>query len=173
MKQTRKVEVLGGIALVPLTRGLLAVIDSQDVHLVEKKNWHASKQRNTFYAKANVTLPGGKRALISMHRALMGFPDMEVDHKDGDGLNNRRQSNLRLATRPQNMQNRGAQKNNTSGFKGVWYQKKADKWYAAIRFHGSRKYLGPFKSAELASEAYLAEAKARHGDFAGVDGRTR
>lgn len=173
MKRIRKIKVQGDIALVPLTKRKVAVIDAADVHLVAQKNWHASKCRNGFYARCNMTLPNGMKTVVSMHRVLMGFPPAEVDHEDKDGLNNRRSTNLRIATRSENMQNRAAQRNNTSGFKGVWFQKKSGRWYSAIRHAGQRTYFGPFDSAQDASDAYVDASKRLHGLFSGVSTKER
>jgi hypothetical protein len=87
--------------------------------------------------------------------------DMELDHRNGDKLDNRVE-NLRLVTRAQNCQNRNKFQSNTSGFKGVSFNKKAGKFRAYI--HG--KHLGLFPTAESAAEAYNAAAIALHGDFA-------
>ena len=66
-----------------------------------------------------------------------------IDHKDGDGQNNN-PDNLRLATRTENSRNRGTNRNNTSGIKGVYWNKEKGKWQARIQINRKHKHLGYF-----------------------------
>lgn len=92
--------------------------------------------------------------------------DAQVDHRNGNKLDNSA-INLRLATNGENQKNSGLQKNNTSGFKGVWQDKRWNTgWRAMIRNDGKRIYLGTFPTAELAHRAYCKAAAELHGDFA-------
>ncbi|WP_415869671.1 HNH endonuclease [Burkholderia ubonensis] len=93
------------------------------------------------------------------------WPDRLVDHRDRDALNNRL-SNLRLATYTQNVHNRPKLPSNKSGYKGVFYNKRARKFQASIRINGAQKYLGSFDSAKEAHEAYCQAANELHGEFA-------
>ena len=102
------------------------------------------------------------RLIFLMHRGYL--PD-EIDHIDRNGLNNDIE-NLRAATRSQNGCNRGAPKNNTSGFKGVSYSKGRQLYEAEIRVGGKRYRLGRFPSARQAHEAYKAAATKLHNEFA-------
>ena len=77
--------------------------------------------------------------------------------------------NLREATRSENHFNRGAYKNNTSGFKGVAFHKETNKWVAQAWLNGKKHYLGLFPTPELASEAYQAFAIKHHGEFYNMD----
>jgi hypothetical protein len=148
-------------ALVPLSQGLYATIDLEDIDLVGQRNWHAVEDNRTFYA-----LDGSKNAL---HNVIAGKKDGHiVDHEDGDGLNNRR-SNLRFATASQNQFNKRINRNNTSGFKGVRYAGWArgeSKWRATIFTDGRHKSLGYYPTPELAAAAYDAAAQAHFGEFA-------
>lgn len=110
---------------------------------------------------------GGKkylahRIIFLMHR---GYLPEQIDHIDGNGLNNNSE-NLRAASQGQNQHNKGTQKNNTSGFKGVSREKQAKKWRAQIELDGKVRYLGLFDTPEAAHEAYKAAAKRLHGEFA-------
>ena len=89
------------------------------------------------------------------------LPSMNIDHINGNKRDNRIK-NLREATISENGQNRGKQKNNTSGFKGVSLCKKSKKWIASIRKNNKSKYLGCFTDAEKAHEAYKEAAKILH-----------
>ncbi|QQK04793.1 HNH endonuclease [Burkholderia anthina] len=93
------------------------------------------------------------------------WPDHEIDHRDNDGLNNR-WANLRAATRKQNSKNRTMPSNNTSGYKGVNFDKKARKWVAQIGSDGKKIYLGRFEDPKEAHAAYCAAADKLHGEFA-------
>ena len=90
---------------------------------------------------------------------------LQIDHIDGNGCNNKIK-NLRLATNMQNGYNRKMNTNNTSGYKGVSFDKRNNKWVAEIMFNGNHKYLGLFCLPELAHMAYCKAAAELHGDFA-------
>ena len=92
-------------------------------------------------------------------------PPDEIDHRDGDGLNNA-WGNLRDATHNQNQHNKGKQHGNSSGYKGVTYVKTADKWRARIMLNNKSIHLGYFDAPELAHEAYCKAADEYHKEFA-------
>lgn len=167
-KQIRPIRVEGNVAYVPLTKGYEAVIDAEDVPLVEGWCWRASIEDGIVYAKRTHNV-NGKRINVRMHRLLMGSPQgLEIDHRDGNGLNNRR-SNLRVATSSQNKQNQGIRADNTSGFKGVTWVKRDRKWQARIEVGGKRRFLGLFKTPEAAHAAYVAANAELHGSFGRVE----
>ena len=91
-------------------------------------------------------------------------PDGFIDHIDGDKLNNKA-SNLRLATKSQNMMNRPEQKNNKLGIKGVHFDKRNDKFVAQICRDGKRVFLGRFSTANEAKGAYESAAESLHLEF--------
>ena len=166
----RPIRVEGEIAYVPLTRGFEATIDVQDVPLIHKYNWCVKTKTNgTVYAQRTVHgSVDGKRHAILLHRVLLGVPDeMQVDHRDGSGLNCRR-NNLRQATHTQNTQNAQKRTDNTSGFKGVHWQSRKKRWVARIQAEGKRKYLGYFKTPEAAHAAYAQASAALHKEFGRV-----
>lgn len=103
-----------------------------------------------------------KGKTIYMHNVILG---KYVDHVDGDTLNNTR-DNIRLCSVAQNGRNRGRNKNNTSGYKGVFKQTKSNTWIARIVVDKQPIYLGSFKTPEKASEVYQKAAKKYFGDFA-------
>jgi hypothetical protein len=165
-RQPRPIRVEGDVAYVPLTKGYEAVIDAADVPLVAGFCWCAKKDRSTTYAVRNVW-DGGKKRHLSMHRAIMGAaPDVLVDHRDGNGLNNRRSTNLRLATQSQNQWNKRPVKEYAP--KGVTWCKCKQKWRAHIAVHGKLRSLGRFSTKEAAADAYAKASAALHGQFGRV-----
>lgn len=92
------------------------------------------------------------------------WPDRQIDHKDGNPSNNAI-SNLRLATRSQNQFNRRKQRNNTSGFKGVYWIGHMNKWLAKAVVRGKQHHLGYFHDAKEAHAAYCEGIKRLHGEY--------
>jgi hypothetical protein len=152
-------------ALVELTKGKWAVIDAADAAEVGRFNWYAAKGQNTFYAHRKP-----KSGVVSLHRMIatrMGLTmTEEVDHENGNGLDCRR-SNLRDATRLQNRRNARLRSDNTSGFKGVFWEKQRQKWHAKLQGDNRRSvHVGFFASKEEAAVAVRAARLRLHGDFA-------
>ena len=95
------------------------------------------------------------------------WPDTQVDHRNRTRSDNRF-DNLRKATNAQNQQNRGVDKNNTSGHPGVHWDIRQRKWMAKIQIDGRRLSLGGFDSFENAVAA-RSKAKAEHHTFHPID----
>lgn len=87
--------------------------------------------------------------------------DMQIDHIDGDGLNNKL-DNLRLVTNQQNQLNRKVNKGRK--YKGVY--KSRDKFKAEIMTEEGRLYIGVYGTPEDAARAYNEAAKEHHGEYA-------
>ncbi len=154
---------------VPLANGRgVALVDDEDADLVTGLYWYLDRHgRPDGVAHAATRLPDTK-ALVRMHRLILGPPaGIQVDHRNGNGLDNRR-ANLRLATDRQNKGNAGLRSNNTSGFKGVTWCRQTNRWKARIGNSeaGSRGWLGRFATAEDAARAYDAAAVEFFGEFA-------
>lgn len=166
----RPIRIEGDVAYVPLTRGYEAIIDAADVSLVSAWSWQAKTRRRTggtVYAERSLRLDGRKLS-VQMHRVIGSTPDgLETDHRDGNGLNNRR-SNLRTATQSQNACNRGPMPSNKSGVKGVYWQKSVQKWHAQIQVGGKVHYLGLFRCITAAALAYAKASRELHGEFGRV-----
>ena len=148
-----------GTKHIPLTRGLWAVVDTADFARLNRYRWYASPSGGgKMYARRNT-----KTGIISMHRELLHAPpEMCVDHKNRNGLDNRR-DNLRLCTPQQNTYNRGPQ-GGRSRFKGVYPE--GDKWYATIKHKGVPYYLGIFDDEIEAAKARDRKAYELEKDFA-------
>lgn len=93
------------------------------------------------------------------------WPELDIDHINENKSDNRI-SNLRHASRSENMFNRGKNKNNTSGVKGVSFCKCTGMWRAQMTLNRKPINIGRFKTKEEASEAYLNKAKEHRGEFA-------
>lgn len=87
---------------------------------------------------------------------------LEVDHINGNVMDNRIE-NLRLATPSQNQMNRGPQKNNTSGAKGVY--RRGDRFYASINKDGRAHFVGSFGSLQGAVDARARKERELFGEF--------
>lgn len=156
---------VGDKVAIDLPCGRKAVVDEEDFETVSSYKWLSSTTSNGVSYAFRYETSLGKKHKVYMHRQLLNFPEgHQVDHKDGDGLNNTR-DNLRLATKSENQCNRGKSITNTSGFKGVYWKKDKKKWYAQICKNYDRKFLGYFDTKEDAFEAYCVASKELHGEF--------
>lgn len=88
-----------------------------------------------------------------------------VDHKDRNKANNQRE-NLRAATQSQNIANSSLRKDSVSGFKGVTWAAREQKWKAEIKVNGKSKFLGYFDEPAEGGAAYSRAAKQYFGEFA-------
>lgn len=93
------------------------------------------------------------------------WPDMDIDHKDGDKTNNAF-GNLRLATKPQNGWNRKISSKNTSGVKGVSYRAGKKPWIARLDANGEVVWVGSFETKEQAEAAIVEKREQVHQEFA-------
>lgn len=162
----RQIRIEGELAFIPLTQGYEAVIDVADLHLVEGKNWCADVKRKDGKTYTVYAMRGGPNCrVIYMHREIAApSPDMKVDHKDGNGLNNRR-LNLRQATTAQNAHNSRISRKNVTGFKGVSLDRTRGKYQAHISILRKKHNLGLFDNIEDAAAAYAAASAKFHGEF--------
>jgi hypothetical protein len=150
---------------VPLTRGLVALVDEGDyAHVIAGGSWSADRDHRTFYARRTDSVRRSRK--IAMHTFLTGWP--LVDHINGDGLDNRR-ANLRPATDLQNRGNRRLSAHNTSGFKGVTWLQRERLWLARCWSDGKLHRLGYHRTAEAAAHAYDAAAREIFGEFAALN----
>ena len=157
---------------IPLTRGYVATVDAAGYKKASPYKWQAQVNRRTdgsignVYAIRTIT-SDGKRTGQYMHRFLLGVTSLsvQVDHHDGNGLNNTR-SNLRVCTVRRNAANQRKQTGTSSQFKGVYWHKAANKWHAQIGQDGKKHNLGYFSDEKDAARAYDAAARERFGEYA-------
>ena len=147
---------------IALTRGREAIIDKDDVATISGHKWCALRAPNgRWYA---VCRSNGN--FLFMHRVIMNAPaGRDVDHANSDGLDNRR-SNLRIATRSQNLGNRRKMPGRSSRYKGVTWHKARHKWRAYIGAGGVLRHLGYFLDEADAALAYDRAALEAWGEFA-------
>ncbi len=160
---------------IPLTRGQVTRISVHRYEWAMQWKWCAlwSDITKTFYAVRNATDPAtGKRFTVYMQRAILGLA--YGDTAQGDHINtydtlDNRDENIRVANRSQQQWNKKIYSNNTSGFKGVVWDKYHGLWMARIAVNGKVKFLGRRKTAEAAYwELYVPAARKYHGEFARI-----
>lgn len=154
------------MAEIQLTQGKVTIVDDEDYEALLAVRWHAKRDKHTFYAKRNVPRPDGGTTTEHLHCVVLarklGRPiakGMECDHKNGDGLDNRRE-NLFEATGGQNRRNcRRRSVNPSSKFLGVSWHKALGKWQAGVTVNYKYVFLG-YHATELtaakAREAFIS-----------------
>jgi hypothetical protein len=142
---------------IALTQGFSALVDDDDFLIVASRRWHVARRKTTSYAATSID---GKYVL--MHRYLMGAcADVQIDHRDGNGLNNTR-ANLRVATAAENSRNR--QGRGESLHSGV--RKINGAWSAFVSPDGMEIYLGRYQTELEAAGVAAAAAQRVYGAFA-------
>lgn len=159
---------------IKLTQNQEIILDDKYYEHLSQFNWSISKNRRKLYAHRNVLKSDNYQTCkVLIHRIIMeleGFniEGKQVDHKNGNGLDNRI-DNLRLANNSQNQQNISKRKTNTSGYKGVFWDKSVEKWKAQLKINTKTKHLGYFEDKILAAKAYNDGAIKYFGEFANIN----
>ncbi len=164
---------------ISLTQGLVAIVDDDDLLLVSDRSWEAviSPTGNAYARHVRHTSNG--LVHLNMHRVIMKASIGEiVDHKNGDGLDNRR-DNLRLCSSRENNRNRtryAQRKREAGGFLGIYFHKSSGLWHAKIHAglpdkNGEAKAvsLKYYKTAEEAARVYDSAARFFFGEFAALN----
>ncbi len=155
------------VRTIPLSQGYAAIVDTADYDRVASHLWSVLKTTRANYACRGFR-KDGRQVMALMHREIMAAPDdMQVDHRNHNGLDNRR-TNLRICTNQQNIMN-PRRRAGSSRFKGVSLNKRLSKWSAQIMVDGRKKHLGFFLEEMDAATAYDAAAKIHYGDFANLN----
>jgi hypothetical protein len=149
---------------IALSRGFVALVDSDDLPLVCQYQWHVACRKSTHSTRHYAEATPRYRHNILMHRLIMGAQrGDEIDHVNGNPLDNRR-CNLRFCTRSQNNANQRKTRG-SSRFKGVCFDKQTGKWRAQISYHGKRIKVGRFVTEEAAALAYQSIARELFPEF--------
>ncbi len=161
--------------IVQLTKGYSAIVDDVDYPSVSQFKWYAHPSGKNFYAVRNKQISPSKRVTEIMSRFLLGVEHgkkIDVDHINRNTLDNRR-SNLRLASRSQNICNtpKKRYKNSLvpfSKFKGV-YRNSNNRFRASIVADGKRQHIGTFDNERDAALCYNLKSYELHGEFSLVN----
>lgn len=155
-KTKRPAIIEGDTAKIPL--GILA---KDGYSIIDKEFAHLDKYKWSLSIRGYVTKDRGDY----LHHMIIGKPQKgkAVDHINRDRLDNRKE-NLRIVDYFQNAQNISIQKNNTSGYRGVW--KKGNRWQADIKVNYKKLSLGSYATKEEAALAYNKAATEHFGEYA-------
>ena len=167
--QIEKVEV---VRTIPLTQGKVALVDECDYEYLMQWKWQfaQAKHQRSGYVVHSQKVGLGRWCKLQMHRVVAAriglvIGNQQIDHVDGDGLNNCR-NNLRVASQSQNRANLRQYQNNTSGFKGVVWDRCRRKWVAKLQVAGRDYNCGGFENPRDAARAYNEAALKHFGEFA-------
>lgn len=134
---------------VTMTQGHETEIDDADCALIDGFHVAAHLSGGKVYARLSRVV-SGRRELVYLHRLITGAPPgLDVDHIDGNGLNNRR-ANLRVVSRTINNLNRPLTR-------GCYFEARTGRWRADIWAGGIRHRLGRFQTETEARTAYLVK----------------
>ena len=147
---------------------MVALVDDEDYDYINQWKWYANKIHRTYYAMRRRYTTENGPLIRYMHREIMEVDiDKQIDHKDGDGLNNQRE-NLRICTCAENSHNMRKFRGKSSKYKGVSVDKNG---YITAYFYNNSKsfYIGRFKTEESAAKAYDKMAREYYGEFANLN----
>ena len=146
-----------GAKWISLTRGKYALVDKADFDRTNAHNWSYSGNGYALNHSGAIGRP------IYLHQYIVG--QRFVDHINGDPLDNRRK-NLRVANQSKNLANQKLAKHNTSGFKGVTYDRGRKKFKAQIMVKQKNIFLGRRSTAVEAAHLYDDAARRHFGQHA-------
>jgi len=145
------------------------LIDDEDYNKIKDFKWcilKNSKETNAPFYVATREKRENKITTLYLHRFIMNCPDnKQVDHVNCNALDNRKQ-NLRICNQSENSKNQRIRKSNSSGYKGVHWAKKENKWVVQIRINGVKTRIGRSENLKEAALLYNQAAMEYHGVFA-------
>jgi hypothetical protein len=148
---------------IPLSQGKEALIDDADYAQVSAHKWF---YHSTGYA-VRMSRADGKSVMRRMHRDILDAPKgFDVDHIDGNGLNNQR-ANLRVCTHQQNTSNQRKRRPRRTGtMRGAFWFPTKNKWRAAIGYKMKYVHIGYYNTEIEAAKAYDEAARRYFGEYA-------
>lgn len=149
---------------IELNGGSVAQVSAEDFEELSRYKWRTLVAGRTIYARRH-EMHGKSTKTILMHREIMkADPIEEIDHVDGDGLDNRRHK-LRRVTHQQNCFNTRTRSNNSSGYKGVCWDKANKKWMVCITANG--KAVARLRVVNIldAAQIYVLLSYVHHGEY--------
>lgn len=155
-----------------LIDGKTVFIDDEDAIYLGNRTWRITKTRLPYLSATTSDYIGvinGKRKThkryIFFHRlATKCISGMCVDHINGNTLDNRK-CNLRVCTNKQNHMNTSIPIHNTSGYKGVSYDKERNNWQAYISINNKKVFIGRYKTPKEAHDAYCEYGLNARGEY--------
>jgi hypothetical protein len=150
---------------IKLTNGNFTLVDDNNFDYLNQWKWGVDK--STGYVRRVKYLKDGKnkQVTIYMHRLIAQTPKGFItDHWDLNKLNNQK-NNLRICIQSDNCKNQSLHKNNTSGYKGVSWNKLKNKWHVGIWLKRINIHIGYFKNKKEAAKAYDLASIKYHGEF--------
>jgi hypothetical protein len=131
--------------------------DIEDYDLIKDYHWHLDRDGYIVACTGNTT--------VKMHRIVTKCPSgYDVDHIYHKPNDNRK-SQLRICKRQHNIMNSKIPSNNTSGVKGVCWDKSRNLWEAYIKINQRKKHLGRFADFQDAVEARRRAENELFGEF--------
>ena len=159
---------------IQLTKGQTTIIDVVDADLADLK-WYTHKAKDRYYAMRTKRTKLDKHNIM-LHKVILERmldrpleKDEMPDHVNTNNPLDNRRSNLRVANCSQNNMNKKKPSSNTSGYKGVAWDRCVGKWKVMIQYNYKKKHIGYFDNIEDAAQAYADASAKYHGEF----GRTK
>ena len=147
-----------------LTKDKYTIVDDEDYKYLNQWKWRLHSKGYAYRNEKRIK--NHTRKGILMHRQIMKLNSQkEIDHINRNKLDNRK-NNLRISSSTQNHMNKEKSKNNTSGYKGITYDKRKNKWMAQIQKNKKNIFIGYFNDKKSAATAYNRKAKELFNNFA-------
>lgn len=148
-------------AILQLTKNKITILDLEDYKVHSKNKW--------CYCPNGSAVRRYKNKILYLHREITKCPTgMEVDHINGDRLDNRK-INLRIVTHADNIKNQKIKSTNSTGYKGVSFYKREKRYVARITNNKKTRILGYFRKAEDAYEAYCKGSRKHHKEYGKIN----